>query len=118
MAGRIIRQTGTTVLSDDSVRLKQDRQRTVKYTAVRKTERRFEVTVCSPKYSRMYGETAYGNTIDTAVARLRARLEFEHQYYGTLLLLGCAVITPTKEDVRPLGGYREWGKVNGPVLKG
>ncbi len=116
---KVIRQTGSTVLSDDSAQLKRDRQKTVRYTVVRKTARRFEVTVRSPEHSRMYGETAYGSTIARAVSRLRAQLEFEHQYYGNLLLSGDKKApTPTKEDVRALGGYREWGQVNGPILKG
>lgn len=118
MAGKIIRQTGSAVLSDDTVILKNDRQRTIRYTAVRKTARRFEVTVCAPVHSRMRGETAYGTTIDRAVGRLQARLSNDYGYLGNLLLSGRIVIAPTIEDVRPLGGYREWGKKNGPIIKG
>lgn len=114
----VVGQTGSVVLSDDSVQRRAAKARTVRYTMVRKSARRIELSVCSPPYSRMLGLTIYGSTLARAVMRLKVTLANDYRYFGGLVMESDKKPKVTMADAERAGGYRELANdvVHGAII--
>lgn len=114
----VIGQTGSVVLSDNSRRRQATKSRTVRYSVVRKSARRFELSVCSPPCSRMLGLTVYGSTLELSVMRLKVLLANDYRYFGRLICTPYKKPKVTRADVERAGGYREYARdvVHGPII--
>ena len=114
----VIGQTGTVVLSDDSIQRRAAKARTVRYIMVRKSARRIELSVCSPEHSRMYGVTIYGSTLARAETKLKSVLANDYRYFGNLIHVSDKKPKVTRADVERAGGYREYANdvVHGAII--
>jgi hypothetical protein len=84
MSNRVIGQTGSVVLSDDSIAYKKSRKRTVRYQYA-KMKCGWIAWVCGPFHSRTYGVQGYGTKRSSAKAALQRRLANDYRYLGHVM---------------------------------
>lgn len=82
--GRVIGQTGTTLLSDDSIQYKISRRRTVRYQYT-KVGLEWCAWICGPFHSRTYGACGFGTRKCFAKAALQRGLANRFGYIGRVL---------------------------------
>ena len=134
MRNKVIRQTGSVVLSDDSILRNRSVKRTVRYQ-YRKIKLGWIAWVCGPFHSRTYGVQGFGSNKKWAKAALQSRLANDYRYLGHLMfsdvdesdtvgdvnprLLDEPTARSTDMNViRRCGGFREYTNnvVMGPIL--
>jgi hypothetical protein len=84
MRNKVIGQTGSVVLSDDSILRKRSKKRTVRYQ-YRKVKAGWTAWVCGPFHSRTYGVQGFGSSKKYAKAALQRRLANDYGYLGHML---------------------------------
>ena len=78
---RVIGQTGTTKLSDDSMLFTRSQKRSVRYRIV-KVAHGFVAEVIGPFHSSLYGTGCFGTSRYWAMDALKRRLANDHGYIG------------------------------------
>lgn len=81
---KVIGQTGGVVLSDDAVKYKKSKKRTVRYRYV-KMRVGYRAEVVGPFHSALYGACGFGALKTSAKAALERNLANNHSYIGRLL---------------------------------
>ncbi len=84
MRNRVIGQTGTTVLSDDSIFRNRSHRRTLRYQYL-KVQHGWIAWICGPFHSRTYGVCSFGTKRRSAKAALQTRLANDYRYLGHLM---------------------------------
>jgi len=84
MKAQVIGQTGKVVLSDDIIKYKVERKRTVRYQYI-KVKHGFICWVCGPFHSRTYGVSSFGTRKASAKRALESRLANDYRYIGCLM---------------------------------
>lgn len=134
MRNKVIGQTGSVVLSDDSIFRNRSAKRTVRYQ-YQKVKLGWIAWVCGPFHSRTYGAQGYGSSKKWAKAALQRRLANDYRYLGNLMFSDVdesdtvGIVNPrlldeptarpiSKDVVRRCGGFREYANevVMGPIL--
>lgn len=83
-AGRVIGQTGKTILSDDTIQYKSAQRRTVRYQYT-KVGLEWCAWVCGPFHSRTYGACGFGTRKRLAKTALRRGLANRFGYIGNVM---------------------------------
>jgi hypothetical protein len=81
---RVIGQTGSVVLSDDTIAYNRSKKRTVRYQYL-KMKLGWMAWVCGPFHSRTYGAAGFGTKKSSAKAALQANLADNYGYHGHML---------------------------------
>ncbi len=81
---KVIGQTGSVVLSDDTIQRQRDEKRTLRYR-YQKSRRGWLCEVIGPFHSVMYGACSYGTTRTSAKKSLIRRLGNRFGYLGRLM---------------------------------
>lgn len=81
----VIGQTGSRVLSDDSIKRKLDRKKTVRYQYAVMERKFIMIWICGPFHSQTYGACGFGTTRSRAKAALQRNLANNYRYFGHLL---------------------------------
>ena len=84
MRNTVVGQTGSVALSDEGLKRKLSRSRTVRYQYT-KVKSGWTAWVCGPFHSRTYGVQSFGIKRPLAKAALQRRLANDHQYLGHTL---------------------------------
>ncbi len=84
MKNVVIRQTGSSVLSDTIIQQKLSRERTIKYQ-YQKVKHGWAAWVCGPFQSRTYGVCGFGTVKPLAKASLQRRLANDYRYIGNMM---------------------------------
>ena len=84
MTNGVIGQTGSVVLSDDKVKFRLNRSRTLLRYQYTKMKCCWLIWICGPFHSRMYGTCGYGTKKRVAKAALELRLANDYGYIGRL----------------------------------
>jgi len=108
MSSAVIGQTGSVVLSDDSVWHPVSQKRAVRYRIVGRNAR-YRAEVIGPFHSRLYGACSYGTTKDRAKVALKNRLMNSYGYHGFMLLSGV-----DESDTVGLSAVEIWHRANNP----
>lgn len=85
MRQRVIGQTGSIVLSDESIQRKQEKKRTVRYRYVKMGKNSYRAEVISPFHKDIYGACSFGTTRQSAKKALQRHLRNSYRYMGSLL---------------------------------
>lgn len=84
MRHQVMGQTGTTVLSDDTIMYKKEQKRTVRYQ-YQKVKHGWMCVVVGPFHSRTYGVNGFGTTKSRSKVELERRLANDYRYLGNLM---------------------------------
>lgn len=85
MAHSVIGQTGTTVLSEDKIKYKLAKKRTVRYRYEKLSGVGFLAVVIGPFHSRTYGAVGFGVRKSSAKKALIRTLANHYNYLGIVL---------------------------------
>jgi len=82
---RIIGQSGKVIFSDDAIKYKKSKKRTIRYQ-YRRCDKGWVAWICGPFHSRTYGVNSYGTKKKYAKASLQRLLANDYGYIGHITL--------------------------------